>query len=61
MTTTKQHIICGICKKLIVFDIPANKNTLTMKLFFTKACIWSDKGAINYIRYINGITQSICF
>ena len=57
----KQHIICGICKKLIVFEVPKNKKTLTTKLFVTKSCIWSDKGAIKYIRYINGITQSLCF
>ena len=61
MSSKKQHIICGICKKLIVFDVPKSKNTLTMKLFVTNSCIWSDKGALQYIRYINGVTQRICF
>lgn len=60
-SSKKQHIICGICKKLIVFEVPKTKNTLTMKLFVTRACIWSDKGAVQYIRYINGITQRLCF
>jgi len=60
MYSKKQHIICGICKRLIVFEVPKSKKTLTMELFVTNSCIWSDKGAVQYIRYINGITQSIC-
>ena len=60
MSSKKQHIICGICKRLIVFDVPTAKKKLTMELFVTNSCIWSDKGALQYIRYINGITHSIC-
>jgi hypothetical protein len=59
MSSSKQHIICGICKKLIVFEVPKNKKTLTMKLFVTDSCIWSDKGALKYIRYINGVSQHL--
>lgn len=61
MTATKQSIICGICKRLITFEVPKNKKPLTMKLFVTKKCIWSDNGAIQYIRYIKGITSPPCF
>lgn len=57
---TKQHIICSICKKLIVFEVPKNKKSLSTKLHVTNSCIWSDNGALKYIRYINGITQKLC-
>lgn len=60
MSPTKQHIICGVCKKLFVFDVPKNKKPLTMKVFVAMACVWSDKGALKYIRYINGLTRPLC-
>jgi hypothetical protein len=60
MVLQKQHIICGICKKLVVFQIPRDKQTLANKLFVINACIWSDKGALKYIRYINASIQLTC-
>jgi hypothetical protein len=60
MTHIKQHIICGICKKLITFEIPKHKKSLDNTLFITKKCIWADSGMIQYIRYINGFTNRPC-
>lgn len=60
MAPTKQHIICSVCKKLFVFEVAKNKKPLIMKVFITRACVWSDKGALKYIRYINGLSQPAC-
>lgn len=60
MSGKTQRIICAICKKLITFQVPKDKRTLTMNIFVSNACIWSENGMLNYIRYINGVHRQIC-
>ena len=40
------------------FEVPKNKQALSMKLFVTRGCIWSDSGALRYIQYINGVIST---
>ena len=61
MSSITQNVICGICKRLIVFDVPKAKHTSKLNMFVTNSCIWSDKGVLQYMRYINGITYPVCF